>query len=57
MYYLFSDISELERIGEEVVMVYLKVLPRYLPGVTEGNHKNPQSGQSVPWSRFKLGTS
>jgi hypothetical protein len=37
-------ISEHERIGEELAMVYFKVLPKRLPGVTEGSHKNPQSG-------------
>jgi hypothetical protein len=35
----YSDICELERIGEEVVMVYFKVSL----GVTE-NHRTPQSG-------------
>jgi hypothetical protein len=54
---MYSDISELERIREEVIMVYFKVLPRHSPGVTEGNHDNCQSGQSVPRSRFQQGTS
>jgi hypothetical protein len=44
VYFLYSDISELERIGEEAVMVYFKVLPRHLPGMTWGNHENSQSG-------------
>jgi hypothetical protein len=44
VYFLYSDISELLRIREEVVMVYFKVLPRHLPGVTEENRENLQSG-------------
>jgi hypothetical protein len=44
MYFLCSDISELERIVEEVFMVYFKVLPRPLPGVTEGNNENLGQG-------------
>jgi hypothetical protein len=44
MYFLYSDISELERLGEEMVIVYFKVLPNHLLEVTEGNHENPQSG-------------
>jgi hypothetical protein len=43
IYFQCSDISELERIWEEVVIVYFKVLHTHLPGVTDGNHKNPQS--------------
>jgi hypothetical protein len=39
MYFLHGDINELERIAEEVVMVYFKVLPNHSPGVTEGNHE------------------
>jgi hypothetical protein len=38
--YSLSGISELERIGEEVVMVYFKVLPNHLPGVTEKPQKS-----------------
>jgi hypothetical protein len=44
MYFLYSDISELEKIGEEVVIVYFKVLPNHLPGVTYGSHEHPQLG-------------
>jgi hypothetical protein len=44
MYFLNSNISELESIGEEVVIIYFKALPRHLPGITEGSCENPQSG-------------
>jgi hypothetical protein len=48
IYYIFSQ-------GLKMFGFYFKILPRNLPGVTEGNHRSPQSGYSVPWSRFKLG--
>jgi hypothetical protein len=41
VYFLYSDLSEHKRIGEEVVMVYSEVLPSHSLGVTEGNHRNP----------------
>jgi hypothetical protein len=40
--FLHGYVGELERTGEEVVMVYFKVLSNHSPGVTEGNNKNPQ---------------
>jgi hypothetical protein len=40
VYFPCNDISECERVGEEVT-IYFKVLPNYLPGITEGNHENP----------------
>lgn len=36
VYFLHSDISELGRIGKEVLMAYFKVLPNNSLGVTEG---------------------
>jgi hypothetical protein len=44
VFFPYRDISVVERIGEEAFMVYLKVLPSHLPGVTGGNSENPQSG-------------
>jgi hypothetical protein len=38
--------NELERICKEVVVSYFKVIFRYLPGETEGNHEKPQSRDS-----------
>jgi hypothetical protein len=62
MYFLYSDISEIERIGEEVVMVYFKVLNRHSPGATDRNHKkssvriiyNQDSNQAPPEYKSKL---
>jgi hypothetical protein len=34
VYFLYSDITELERIEKEVVTVYFRVLPSNLSGVT-----------------------
>jgi hypothetical protein len=41
---VYSDIIKLERIVEEVVMVYFKVLPNHSPGLTGENHEDPESG-------------
>jgi hypothetical protein len=40
VYFLHIDISEVERIGKDVVMVYFKVLPKHSFGVAEGTDKN-----------------
>jgi hypothetical protein len=55
--YFLYDISELERIGEEKVIIYFKVLSRLSHRMPESNHKDSLSGESVPQSRFKQGTS
>jgi hypothetical protein len=36
--------NNLERIWKEAVLAQFKVLSRHLPGSTEENHKEPQSG-------------
>jgi hypothetical protein len=40
LYFLYSDLSELESVGTEVVMVYFKLLLNHSFGVTDVNHKN-----------------
>jgi hypothetical protein len=36
--------DELERLWKEASVVFLKVLSRHSPGVTEVNHENPYPG-------------
>lgn len=44
--FLYSDISELESIGEEAVMVYVKVLPRHPPGAGRDSNWAPPKYKS-----------
>jgi hypothetical protein len=37
-------IDELERMWKEAVVAKFKILSRNLPGVTDENNENPQSG-------------
>jgi hypothetical protein len=43
----------MEAKNEEVVMTYFQEMSHYSPEVTEYNHKNSQSVQSVPLPRFE----
>jgi hypothetical protein len=48
--------NELERIQMVAVLAKFKAMSRYLPGGSEENYKEPESGYQVSGPRFEPGT-
>jgi hypothetical protein len=46
--------DDIVRIWKEAVVAYFKVLSRHLPGGTDENHEELESGERVSWPRFEL---
>jgi len=48
--------DEMERMWKELVAACFEILSLHLPGVTQGDHEEPQSGQPVSRPRFETET-